>query len=352
MWGWGCDFGGPPLSTTGPLAGFHLERSSVPGSQAPLPSARLNVTPGSLPARTQHLGKVPTDASSFLPAQVGGGAPPAARPLGAGIAAARALPRANPHERPRGTARQVRATPRGMRSRPLAPAARPPSTEVRPGPRDSGQIQPLATRRPALHPRPATHLHASRGSRRNSFHAPSPAPRNETGAGRRADSAPDPALPSACQAPGTSSPPEPALPAPVQPAARRRCSGRRRAGEKASDLEPRAAEHAQSAAEPGRLPARRQSVPPGVPGGRGAGTADARPGTQLSPAGQLALGCAGGGDGGGGESFLFLETGTGDAVPFRPHHPPTTRRERWWVSSSGIRSPIRSQPESCAAKGG
>lgn len=73
------------------------ERSSAPGSPARLPSARPNVTPGSLPARTQHLGKVPTDSSAFLPAQVGGGAPPAARPLGAGIAAARALPRAHPH---------------------------------------------------------------------------------------------------------------------------------------------------------------------------------------------------------------------------------------------------------------
>lgn len=128
------------------------------------------MTPGSLPARTQHLGKVPTDASAFLPAQVGGGAPPAARPLGAGIAAARALPRAHPHERPRGDSRPgTRATPRGLRSRPLAPAARLRSAEVRLGPRDSGQIQPPATRRPALRPRPATHLHASRRSRRNSF---------------------------------------------------------------------------------------------------------------------------------------------------------------------------------------
>lgn len=278
----GLRFGGSTPKHYGTSGWLPPERSSAPGSPAPLPSARPNVTPGSLPARTQHLRKVPTEASAFLPAQVGGGAPPAARPLGAGIAAARVLPRAHPHERPRGTARQVRATSRGVRSRPLARAARPPSTEVRPGPRDSGQIQPLATGRSALHPRPATHLHASRGSRRNSFHAPSPPPRNETGAGLRAGSAPDPALRSACQAPGTSSPPDPALPAPVQPAARRRCSGRRRAGEKASDLEPRAAEHAQSAAEPGRLPARRRSVPPGVPGGRGAGTADARPGTQLS----------------------------------------------------------------------
>nr|XP_034340979.1 formin-like protein 14 [Arvicanthis niloticus] len=187
-----------------------------------------------------------------------------------------------------------------------------------------GQIQPLGTGRSALHPRPATHLHASRGSRRNSFHAPNPPPRNETREGRRAGSAPDPALRSACQAPGTSSPPEPALPAPVQPAARRRCSGRRRAGEKASDLEPRAAEHAQSAAEPGRLPARRWSVPPGVPGGRGAGTADARPGTQLSPAGQLALGC---GDLGGWGSFSFLETGTGDAGPYPLPHPIYEKRK-------------------------
>lgn len=72
------------------------------------------MTPGSLPARTQHLGKVPTDASTFLPAQVGGGAPPAARPLGAGIAAARALPRAHPYQRLRGgqPARDARDTAR------------------------------------------------------------------------------------------------------------------------------------------------------------------------------------------------------------------------------------------------
>lgn len=102
-----------------------LERSSALGSRAPPQSARPDMTPGSLPARTQHLGKVPTDASAFLPAQVGGGAPPAARPLGAGIAAARALPRAHPHERPRGDRPPgTRATPRGLRSRPLAPAAR------------------------------------------------------------------------------------------------------------------------------------------------------------------------------------------------------------------------------------
>lgn len=144
------------------------------------------MTPGSLPARTQHLGKVPTDASTFLPAQVGGGAPPAARPLGAGIAAARALPRAHPYQRLRGDSRPgTRATPRGLRSRPLAPAARPPSAEVRPGPRDSGQIQPPATGRPALRPRPATHLHASRRSRRNSFpRAELPAAERNPGQGR------------------------------------------------------------------------------------------------------------------------------------------------------------------------
>lgn len=146
------------------------------------------MTPGSLPARTQHLGKVPTDASTFLPAQVGGGAPPAARPLGAGIAAARALPRAHPYQRLRGDSRPgTRATPRGLRSRPLAPAARPPSAEVRPGPRDSGQIQPPATGRPALRPRPATHLHASRRSRRNSFpRAELPAAERNPGQGRAA----------------------------------------------------------------------------------------------------------------------------------------------------------------------
>lgn len=173
---------------------------------------------------------------------------------------------------------------------------------------------------------PAFTLHASRGSRWNSFHAPSPPPRNETGAGRRAGSASDPALPSSCQAHGTSSPPEPALLAPVQPAARRRCSGRSRAGEKASDLEPRAAEHAQSAAEPGRLPARRWSVPPGVPGGRGAETADAWPGTQLSPAGQLAVGCVR--DEGWGVLFVS-RNGNWRCWPFpHTHMPPTTRRGR------------------------
>lgn len=197
---------------------------------------------------------------------------------------------------------------------------------------------------------PAFTLHASRGGRRNSFHAPSPPPRNETGAGRRAGSSPDPALPSSCQAPRTSSPPEPALPAPVQPAARRRCSGRRRAGEKASDLEPRAAEHAQSAAEPGRLPARRWSVPPGVPGGRGAETADARPGTQLSPSGQLAVGCARSGDWG--DPFRFQKQDL-EMRALPSHKPPTARRGRaQMVGFIRIRSPIRSQPESCAAKAG
>lgn len=197
---------------------------------------------------------------------------------------------------------------------------------------------------------PAFTLHASRGGRRNSFHAPSPPPRNETGAGRRAGSAPDPALPSSCQAPRTSSPPEPALPAPVQPAARRRCSGRRRAGEKASDLEPRAAEHAQSAAEPGRLPARRWSVPPGVPGGRGAETADARPGTQLSPSGRLATGCARSGVWG----ILFVSRNRSWRCGSFPPTSPQLREEegpRWW-GFIRIRSPIRSQPESCAAKAG
>lgn len=155
--------GGPPLSTTGPLASFHLERSSVPGSQARLPSARPNVTPGSLPARTQHLGKVPTDASAFLPAQVGGGAPPAARPLGAGIAAARALPRAHPHERPRGTAHQVRATPRGMRSRPLARAARPPARrQPRSGPARETRVRSSRSRPGGQPSTPAPRLTCTR----------------------------------------------------------------------------------------------------------------------------------------------------------------------------------------------
>lgn len=123
----GLRFGGSTPKHSGTSGWLPLERSSAPGPPVPLPSARPNVIPGSLPAGTQHLGKVPTDASAFLPAQVGGGAPPAARPLGAGIAAARALPRAHPHERPRGTASQVRATPRGVRSRPLARAAGPPA---------------------------------------------------------------------------------------------------------------------------------------------------------------------------------------------------------------------------------
>ncbi|XP_052570176.1 uncharacterized protein LOC128095354 [Peromyscus californicus insignis] len=149
-----------------------LKRSSALGSRAPPPSARPNVTPGSLPAPARSTSeRCPLTPPPSSPPKLAGEPRRRPAPSEPGSRPPERSPAPTPtsgrggEDRPPGT----RATPRGLRSRPLAPAARLQSAEVRPGPRVSGQIQPPATRRPARRPRPATHLHASRRSRRNSF---------------------------------------------------------------------------------------------------------------------------------------------------------------------------------------
>lgn len=208
-----------------------------------------------------------------------------------------------------------------MRSRPLARAARPPSTEVRPGPRDwvrSSRSGPGG--RPST---PAPRLTCTRVVAAAGILSTRRAPRRGTKPGQGGVPAPHPIPLSGPRArlPGRAARPN-------RPSLLR------------SSRQPAAA--ARAAAELARrlltwnlglpsMPSPRRSqvgfprdAGPFLrvfPAAGGAGTADARPGTQLSPAGPLALGC---GDWG---SFSFLETGTGDAGPYPLPHPNYEKRK-------------------------
>lgn len=156
--GVGLRFGGPPRNAAGPPAGCRWKGPRLWALGAPPPSARPNVTPGSLPAPARSTSeRCPLTPPPSSPPKLAGEPRRRPAPSEPGSRPPERSPAPTPTsgrgrgDRPPGT----RATPRGLRSRPLAPAARLPSAEVRPGPRDlgSGQLQPPA-RDPEAGPAP------------------------------------------------------------------------------------------------------------------------------------------------------------------------------------------------------
>ena len=174
------------------------------------------------------LKRCPLTPPPFSPPQLGPGAPQAARPLVALRTAAGPPPRPPsggaggvPARYAPGTERAALTPPRpGVAGTPFLASGQAPEVGVRSAPQRS-----------ALSRRPTTHLHRSRGSRRNSARR-APSRGMKSGAGQRWGSVPG--LRSLPGSPGAGRE-QPALAGPSRSRAAPRCPGRCLAGANASD---------------------------------------------------------------------------------------------------------------------
>jgi hypothetical protein len=237
--------GGRPLNVPGPPAGYCPKGPSLRVLRPPPWSARPEMTPGSLLPRTQHLWKVPTDASAFLPAPTWRPAP--AKP---GTRWPDRLPTPTPTPPPcthpterrcRGSARQVRARLRpGCAHAPSPRAACPPasrSARSGPDPRHPRAICPLPPTGQLSTPAPR--LTCTGVAAAPEFRSPNPPPRNAIRGWAASGLCTPVARSLACRPVARGEQPAPTGPSCSRPV-RSCCPGRCLAGANASDLPPRA----------------------------------------------------------------------------------------------------------------